>query len=72
MDCCVLEGFKHLEETGDSNVLGHRLDVGLQFPSKVKCYIPSTVMLVCILENFGVGRVVNTMVIQAAGSKHYG
>lgn len=67
MDCCLFEGFKHLEKTGDSNVFVRRLDVGLQVPSKVECYIPSTVVLVCVLENFGVGRAINTMLIQAAG-----
>lgn len=69
IDCSLFEGFKHkhLAETGDSNVFVCRLDVGLQVPSKVKCYMPSTVMLVCILENFGVGRAINAMLIQAAG-----
>lgn len=63
MYCCLFEGFKRLEETGDSNVFVHRLDGDLQVPSKVKCYIPSTKMLVCILENFCVGRAINTMLI---------
>lgn len=52
-----------MEETGDSNVFIHRLDVELQVPSKVKFYMLSTVMLVCILENFGVGRSINTMLV---------
>lgn len=56
-----------MEETGDSDVFVHRLDVELQVPSKVKRYVPSTVMLICILEGFGVGRTVNITLIQAAG-----
>lgn len=63
----MFEGFKHLEETRDSDVFVHRLNVELQVPSKVKHYVPSTVMLICILKGFDMGRTINIMLIQAAG-----